>query len=350
MRKDFSEARARMTAQLLATLEEDEIATEERMASVRRQHCSSGRNAEIATRLREMRKSMLSLNSESDKTSRITFVTGESNSGKSTLVEYAIANDPLLSNLKDSGDRKHLICLDAPPASSLRNLGVEIVRSAGYWVKDDIKQTVVWPKVREQLKEREVAFIIIDEAQRLLKIESEVELQNVSDSLISLVDMKEWPIRLVLIGVDPLPVLRERDSQMMNRSKAIELGAVPPGKPDRVTQWIKEIIVDHAQLTLGDVPADDFAKRLIHACDGNVGSIILLIRRAVECAFVAKSDSVTTRHFAQAYHNTTKCAQSENLFEISLWRNTPSGLAKIKEGDASSDSTPKPLPSGERPR
>ncbi len=348
MEKDLIAARASLIAELQVGLEDVDVEIAQRMADIRGRHCPSGRDDEIITRLRHMRKSMLSLNPVSNKKNRITFVTGESNAGKSTLVEYAIANDPFLSNIREKQGVKQLVRLDAPPASSLQNLGVEILRRAGYLVRDDIKQTRVWPKVREQLKNREVAFIIIDEAQRLLKIKDENELQAVSDSLISLVDMQEWPIRLVLIGVDPLPILRARDKQMETRSEAIDLRAIPYEKHQRVEQWMMEIISKHAGLEIGEIPMRDYARRLIHACDGNVGSIISLIRDAVELAIEGGSSSVTTRFFAQAYHKATKCGPDDNLFEINKWLSSPSGLAKIANEESVANL--KPLPSGERPR
>lgn len=349
MPKDVAAARAALIAEIQATLPDDEVDMAEKMADVRAQHCASGRDDEIATRFRRMHKSMLSLNPSSAKKDRITFVTGESNSGKSTLVDHAIATDPFLSNIQDRPGVKQLVRLNAPPASSLQNLGVEILRKAGYSVRDDIKQTRVWPKVREQLRNREVAFVVIDEAQRLLKIKDELELQAVSDSLISIVDMEDWPIRMVLIGVDPLPILRTRDKQMETRSQEINLTAIPFARHQRVEGWMTDIITEHAGLSIGDLPMKDYARRLIHACDGNVGSIFALIRDAVEDAFTANASSVTARNFAQAYHNATKCKPEENMFEMAKWVSHESGLAKIPEKEEPSTVT-KPRPSGERPR
>ncbi|WP_160320287.1 hypothetical protein, partial [Rhizobium ecuadorense] len=72
--------------------------------------------------------------------------------------------------------------------------------------------------------------------------------------------------------------------------------------------WLVEVVVEHAGLALHPTDFTDktmviVAEKLIHGCAGNAGSIIELIRSAVEVTFRAGRSEVLIADFAQAYHN-----------------------------------------------
>lgn len=328
----------------------------ERMAVIRKHHCSTQRDHLIRKRVERMKESLAySSGIDEDKKNKILFVTGESNAGKSRLVDHAFADD---SGFVGYDTCEHvtampLLRIRAPSPCTLRNLAVRILTALGYPIIEDIKETKAWPRVEEQIVLREVMFIVIEEAQRTMKMEDEAELRKVSDSLINLVDSDVWPIRLVLVGVDPLPLLRTREEQMLNRSRPIYLGSVAPGKSSRVARWIQEIIVEHASLkTASGFDLDHCSECLVHACGGNVGSIIELIRDALENALRNARAVVGIADFAQAYHDITSCLPHDNVFDVSSWQQIPQGAAKLpeKNTDEAKEAKPEKIKFGERPR
>ncbi|MGO8264232.1 hypothetical protein ACC763_39620, partial [Rhizobium ruizarguesonis] len=74
---------------------------------------------------------------------------------------------------------------------------------------------------------------------------------------------------------------------------------------------------------------DDLSLRLIHSCIWNAGSIIELIRDAVEIALWDNRTEVCPLDFAQAYYNLTECLPHYNVFVEEQWDALPSGLAKL---------------------
>ncbi|MEB2845981.1 ATP-binding protein [Endobacterium cereale] len=341
--------RTEAIARLRATMAHDDLSITDQMAEIRAMHCASPRDAKISRMIDGLKRSLATVD-DNDKGNRILFVCGESNSGKTELVRHALASDPYFT---EAGADANMLWLKAPSPSTLRNFAVRGLKTMGFSVRPDIRETHAWPELEEQLAQRSILFLVVDEAQRTMKINDAAELQKLSDSLVSLVDSSTWPIRLILIGVQPLEDLRTRDEQVFNRSNILTLGPVSEKSGQRVSDWITSIIDDHARLDSSELPKSQLSKQLIHACDGNAGSMITLTRNAVECMLRnRKGKQVLVTDFAQAYHDLTYCAEAENIFENETWADLPSGLARIQSPDDDGHETEigKPMKSGNRPR
>ncbi|WP_438748216.1 ATP-binding protein [Pararhizobium sp. O133] len=347
------ERRREADKRLFASMTADDERVSLRMAEIRGMNCTTPRDDQLRAHIKAMKRSLRT----GDKQHKILFVTGESNAGKSRLVQNALAADPAFAVYEDDeGKGRPLLFDDAASPCTQRNFAIRFLRKLGFPVRSNIQKTVAWPEMVNQLCAHRVRFLVIDEAQRTMKINDDQELQEFSDNLITLVDSKDWPIRLILIGVEPLDMLRKRDTQMLNRSKRIKLLPIPAQKSARVVLWLKEVIVDHAGLYSVDLDFEDLAQRLIHACHGNAGSIIELIRGAVEVALWDDRSGVRCEDFAQAYVDRTSCLPHDNIFEMKKWDNIPGGAAKLHDtgaerGNVEGDiATIKPLKKGERPR
>lgn len=359
---DLAEQRRAADALMRSFMDPADVELADRMDAIRAQDCSTPRDDLVKEHLRAMKRSLISTNGE--KNAKILFITGESNSGKTRLIDSATKGDPTFRSYRDSfGEAIQLLRSKAPAPCTQRNLGIRFVNGLGLPVEANIRNTRVWPLVDEQIRFRRARWIFLDEAQRALKINDPEDLQQLSDNLVSLVDAEDWPIRMVILGVDPLPELRIRDTQMEERSKIIELTPVPLDKTNRVEIWLVEIVVDHAGLELhsGEFTPRTMvivSQKLIHGCAGNAGSIIELIRSAVEAAIVAGRKIVMLADFAQAYRNRTRCLPHDNIFELSNWEVVPAGMAKMRKpkdeddidvGEDDDGDFKKPKP-GDRPR
>ncbi|PVE55324.1 ATP-binding protein [Rhizobium rhizogenes] len=338
-------------ARMLATMPAADVKVAERMKAIRARNCSTPRDEHLKAHIAAMKRSLRT----GEKNRKILFVTGESNSGKSRLVEKILAADPAFAEYEDEeGLAKPLLKDDTASPFTQRNFAIRYMKRLGFPVRDNLPKTVAWPQMVRLICVNRVMFMVIDEAQRTMKINDEQELQEFSDNLITLVDNPDWPIRVILIGVEPLDKLRTRDRQMLNRSKRMMLRPIAPAKASRVEIWLKEIILDHAVMTMEELNLNNIALRLIHSCEGNAGSIIELIQDAVQVALLDNRSAVGPIDFAQAYYNRTECLQHDNVFLESEWEALPSGLAKLI--DRTEHETPvgvtkaAKLKAGERPR
>jgi len=314
MRKEPSRGRLEAIARLKSSMTAEELESADRRAHLNTQHCTMARDQIVAEQIKIMKQSLISIETDDFKNHRILFLVGESDSGKSACLRHVLPKMGLESYADEHGEAQPLLPVKMPTPCTIRNIAVECLRVLGVPVKSTIKESVVWPILRSQLVARRVVLIVFDEAQRMLKLDNENELQKVSDTLITLVEMEEWPLRMILSGVPQLETLRTRDDQMENRSQILRFGPVTPTNADKVEEWLLEVVTQHASLEIGDVPVADFSLRLIRACEGNVGSIISMIRVAAGITIGDGRAAMKASDFARAYHKKTACSPQSNLF------------------------------------
>jgi hypothetical protein len=243
-------------------------------------------------------------------------------------------------------------------------LAVELLTTLGYPVKVDMKRPAAFKLLREKLQEREVLILWLDEAQNLLHVNNPLELTILANNLVTLVQNMEWPIRLLLSGLPELDDLVEF-KQIRSRADHWPLGKT--SNPVHVATWLHEIVEVHAKLKMDEslyafdeedqqfVDNKEFALRLVHAAGGNFGTIMRLIRDAVECAFDEydllneKGDApaickIGRKHFAKAYANIVGVSNKANIFWAPNWGDLPGDMARVKlaELDAAAQATADP--------
>lgn len=348
-----SRARLEAIARIRSNMTEDEIRSADRNAELLARHCPMARDEIVKAHMKIMMASLISPDSDEFKEHRILFLVGDSDSGKSQTLKHVLPFFNLDDYDDEYGQAQQLLRLKMPTPCTLRNIAVECLRVLGVPVRGDIRESVVWPIFRKQLVDRRIVLVVFDEAQRMMRMDNENELQKVSDTLITLVEMEDWPMRMVLCGVPILELLRNRDDQMSNRSQIVKFDPVTDRNVGKVGEWLTEIVTVHASLGLEDIPVDDYASRLIRACEGNVGSIIKLIRSAAGIAINDGRSIIERSDFAKAYHRKTACTPQTNLFEAANWMTLEGGLAQTRKAPDPINATKAPAPKmkpGERPR
>ncbi|MEH7846375.1 MULTISPECIES: ATP-binding protein [Rhizobium] len=347
-------------SQVRQTMDQSQLDIADTMAKVNAQHISTFRNGALERHVDRLKRSLVAHYTGDDKQHRILFIIGESHSGKTTLVEHVLRTDPAFQPYITTDGIEAMPCLHLPAPSpcTLHNIASDGLEKLGYPIKSTLTESRIWPLFREQLKRRRVIFLFIDEAQHAIKSNnSSWEIQKVRDTFKHLVQMPEWPVRLILCGVSPLELLRDGDKQIASRSTVLNLGPLTEDKHGpHVRRYVELVVQEHADLALGDFLRGDFPKRIIHACGGCFGSIVQLIRYAVETALLAGEGKVLPEHFARAYADISGCSPSSNIFTIKSWRTMEPGEARITEepygdsdgGGDDGGQKPKRLRAGER--
>lgn len=337
------------------SMPEEQLDVADRMAKVNACNVTTFRDEALAARLDRLKRSLVAHYAGDEKQHRILFIIGASHSGKSTLIEHALAADPAFESYVnvEGVNAMPVLYMPAPSPCTLRNIAVDGLEGLGYPVKATLTESRIWPLFREQLKRRHVLFLIIDEAQHaIVSNNSDWEIQKVRDTFKHLVQMPDWPLRLILCGVSPLERLREGDKQIASRSTVLNLGPLDKKQhAPHVRRYIEMIVTEHAEMELGDFIGGDFPQRLIHACDGCFGSIVRLIRLAVEFAMVAGATRVEKAHFSKAYADISGCSPTSNIFSIDVWEGVEVGAARVVDDQpepSDTDEKPKRLRAGER--
>lgn len=277
---------------------------------------------------------------------RALFILGESGSGKSTVVEHTLVNRPELQPYTDvNGDRiRPLIAFDAPKPLTLRLFSRKLLEAAGYaFDTSRLREYEVFELAKNVLRERKVSIVFIDEAQHLLKGNDRKTIQNLADTIKSLLQIDGWPLHVVLAGVPTLAQFLEHEPQLRNRSMLVEIETMTfPAHQDRVRTVVEGIIQHHAEMKIAkdlrfdarhDGKDDQIVHKIIRASEGGFGTMIQLVRSACLIAHSENAGAVGIPHFVQAFAQMTGCDDNANIFISSDWATLTPSATVVAIGD-----------------
>ena len=256
---------------------------------------------------------------------RALVIIGESGSGKSTVLGHALLNRPELQPyINEHGVMvRPRIYFDAPKPLSLKLFARKIIEAAGHpFDTSRLREYELFELAKTVLRERQVLMVVIDEAQHLLKGNDKQTIQNLADTVKSLLQIEGWPLHLVLAGVPTLAKFLEYEPQLRNRSIVVELESLScPADQERVRAIVKGVVEKHAEMIADSaVLNDEFVHRLVQAAGGGFGTTIELIRSACEMAIREDRDVVDRGDFAQAFSLMSGCRAEHNIFLVEDWK------------------------------
>lgn len=304
-----------------------------RAAMIRARPIRSGRDKQVAVHLNRLVGNVASAAHGLIPRERALFVIGESGAGKTfALKQQFEANEafhryrnvrtgrmvtPLLTHeLRSSVTRK-----------TLAKVLVELL-NPDLSIPSRMNEDAIVALLKTQLRERGVLYLHLDEAQHLIKGKDVLSVQNLVKSLLD----TEWPVNIILSGVESLSQLLQDDNQLANRSHVMRFERLRfPIDANHLRGWLKSVIEEDCGLvaeeemmwTAEELLQDtkrkpgfsgDFIHRLIVAGCGAFGTIILLARNACLLALENDRKAVGIRHFARAYEDKYGCLPSDNVF------------------------------------
>ena len=276
---------------------------------------------------------------------------GRSGAGKTTAVAKHIASiNAMQSYIDEDGVEVHpVIFIDNPSPSTPRLVAIAGLEALGHTPPDRIRENEAWLLFRRLLKVHKVMWVVIDEAQHAIEAATNREATVIGDAFKSLTQMPEWPVRLILIGVPPLASFLAR-KQLYNRRIVVPFDTVDAdGSTDLTKSILKTIVIEHARMEFQidlEEPQDEeeqddssprkkleFLKRLMHACDAEFGSVVQMIRAAVEHAILDDREYVILDDFIKTYASFSGCRPSKNVFRADNWEGLDPPTALLRDDD-----------------
>lgn len=249
------------------------------------------------------------------------FVIGETNSGKTFSI---LAQIPLFSQFEpvvnDFGEPvQRLLVIECPSKSDERTLPLIVLSALGFDADETMKPRRLVTLMNAQLKERGVRFIWFDEAQHLLRADTEIARQSIQNTLKSFLQ-EDHAVHVIFSGVPSVLNLREGDGQMVSRSEVVPFRPLADSDRKAVLKWLEEIAALCGLTVEAALREDEFLCRLIKSGRGALGTIIETIQESCFTARERSSDMLTLDHFARNYSRTSGCRRNENLFTSGEWR------------------------------
>lgn len=242
-------------------------------------------------------------------------VIGNSGSGKSTAVEHLFRKHPSLSLLADNADTADIASFLVPSPATLKGVGISCLSGLGYPLMRDRTAGIIWELVQSHLRELQVMFLHLDEAQDLMGSQSEREMLAVVNTLKSVMQNKHWPVSIVLSGLPDLLALLNLDPQLGRRFIPISFGQldeIDDGRNVRslVQQYCSAISIEADP----ELTSDDFIGRLIHAAANEFGILIEIVIGAIEICLRRKEAVLGQQHFIAEFLRRTGCTNDLNPF------------------------------------
>ncbi|KRB59106.1 hypothetical protein ASE04_27315 [Rhizobium sp. Root708] len=321
---DWNQNQAAAIARIRATLSQEELALAEKVKRVNDRYLGLERDKTTNLAFKNLVQSVAWHDPEDENRpgkKRILALCGESGAGKTRALMERMSSIPAMQKYidEDGAEVNPVLKFDAPSPCTPRLLAVEGLRNLGMPVRESIRENEAWAKFRTALKAHKIVFVVIDEAQHAVVTANSVEAQKIADAFKGMVQMPDWPVRLILAGVPPLAEFLSEHVQLYTRRTAIRFEKLQGDKGLATIGEILSKIADHGEVVISVEDEKELRGRLCHAGAGNFGSIVQMIRGAVELALLECSSEVNDTHFKNMYASYSGCLEEENVFEHPNW-------------------------------
>lgn len=216
-------------------------------------------------------------------------ITGPSRIGKSTEIRKLLNTANNGSTLMPDGRPAKIVSVMLSGALSWKDLGVHTLHAGlGYPLKGRLTQRQIWDRVFLQAKLQGVVGIHFDECQHIFP-KSNDGRAKILDSFKSLLKHSEWPLMLLLSGVDELASHVVMEEQLAYLLRPISFSEITTSNTEDLQEMhsLCHAYASKAGLDLGDLPSRDFYERLAAACAFRWGLVVELL---IEALVLAKSE------------------------------------------------------------
>lgn len=148
----------------------------------------------------------------------------------------------------------------------MKHVGHELLNALGYPVGRMPTTAIIRDKVGFHLRERQVKFLHLDEAQDIASSQSAREKIAVINTLKSLMQNRTWPVGLILSGMPQLLDMLNMDPQLSRRIDPVEFLPVTAAYSFHDIIGIQEAYAVKSGLEMApELRSPDFAEQLAHA-------------------------------------------------------------------------------------
>jgi hypothetical protein len=258
---------------------------------------------------------------------RVMFVIGNSNSGKTSLVEHHLQKRQELEPFhNDVGEEvSPILRFDAPSKLTGKGLALAGLAALNYDViAKSMTEYELYNLLVDQMIEKGKVIAYIDEMQQIVSAKNDDKIQSVADVIKLMAQVKDYPIHLIFSGLPTIANflsarrdLPNRDQQLSNRSHGVIELPILNSKSTEDKKVVKEALIGIAavaNLRLGEDVDDDLLQRTMHAASYAFGSVVELMKKAFINAATFGDTVVTRENFAAAYSQWRGCLPDENVF------------------------------------
>jgi hypothetical protein len=246
-------------------------------------------------------------------------VIGESNTGKSTTLAHHFRQRKEFQLTDVDATVRPFISLKVDDSSDIRSLVSKILRELGMPVSDNSKIPLLKRVLKEQIKERGVRFLYLDEMQDILKTQTEFQVRTIQSFLKSITEIDGWPLHCIYSGTPKINDFLQGGDELSNRSKVYCFDLLDPQRSLLSIRSLVLRVVACGELSFTRIDEGEFCGRLIAASKCVFGTVIEITRDACFNAMRNGRSEISVKDFAEAYFQRTACAKANNVFTATRW-------------------------------
>lgn len=249
-------------------------------------------------------------------------IIGESGTGKSTAITHVLNSFDEFKPYKNEHNEKiiPMLSIEVEYSFTPKDFAIHVLRKLGADGSYSSNETVLYDELKNQLRASGTILLHIDEAQHLKKSGSSKAVMGLKDRFKSLLVIENWPLHLILSGVDDLSELFTGDQQMPNRSSVMRFDTLSsPADNKRVEEILADIAANCGLKVDKALTTPDFLGRLVKATGGGIGTLIEMVRAACYKALAKEHSAVKAKDFEFVYGRTSGSLPSENIITAKAW-------------------------------
>lgn len=251
-------------------------------------------------------------------------VIGPSRIGKTTEIRKLIVEANNGSTLMPDGRPVKIVSVVLKGILNWKDLGIHTLREGlGFSIDRRINQREVWDLVAFQARAQGVIGIHFDECQHIFPKNSKADFGKTINSFKSLLKQPEWPLSLILSGVDELSGHIAADEQLDTLLHRISFKEINPHCNVDIDELnsLCHAYAEKAGLDSAGLSNVDFYQRLSHACLDRWGLVIEFIIEALLLAVRKEDRTVRSEHFCQVFTSRTGRSPGLSPFSIDDFKN-----------------------------
>ena len=250
-------------------------------------------------------------------------VTGPSRIGKTTEIRRQLVSLNDGSTRMPDGRQARFVSVVLKGLLSWKDLGIHTLREGlGYPAEGRLTQREVWDRVVIQARGQGVVGIHYDECQHIFPKPTGEARTMILDSFKSLLKQPEWPLMLILSGVDSLVHHITSEEQLAYLMRPVSFTEITLHRPDDLAELVSlcHAYADKGGLDFSSLNVRDFYERLTCACANRWGLVIELL---IDAFVIALDRGVTEpgpQHFCLAFTRRTGLREGYSPFSIDSYK------------------------------
>ncbi|MDO6458677.1 ATP-binding protein [Celeribacter halophilus] len=242
-------------------------------------------------------------------------VIGQSNSGKTREIRHALERLQAGDRLLECGRAIQAVSIVFDGETTWKSLGIKILEQVDYGMSPKKTEHEIWTRVRQQLRDKGMWIVAIDECQHMFETLGEKDTRKVINSIKTLIKNPDWPVVVVLSGIPELLEKVNLDPQLRNLATAYNMRSLDPNCDEDLHE-IDTAFYNYAavrDVNIDDVRNEETYRRLCYATGHHFGRAFKFM---VSLFASIEDDDKTLRLAALSEHyaDKTQCIPGHNPF------------------------------------